>query len=152
MRLDRGETASQPWPRIARGFCLTTDYRGMGIHLPALPPGSLSFSSPSHRLSLATAFSSASPFSHFTTVSDSVNCPVAIDIPFPLNLRVKGRTRDHPKLVLARRVSTRNRYGELRHTCCDASKLIETNHTYFIKHRLLWSRNAFYMKTQGFQT
>lgn len=38
MRLDRGETASQPWPRIARGFCLTTDDRGMGIHLPALPP------------------------------------------------------------------------------------------------------------------
>jgi len=95
VRLDRGETASQPWPRIARGFCLTTDDRGTGIHLPALPPPPPPpplFPLPCPRpYYLPRSFSLSSPrLSLFTTVGGGVNCPVAADISLPLNPRHRG--------------------------------------------------------------
>lgn len=133
MRLDRGETASQPWPRIARGLCLTTDYRGMGIHLPALPP---LCSLPSHSsvfLSLHIVFLFWLTFALFTTVSDGVNCPVAVNIPFKLmSERASERL---PQTVLEQLQSVR---------VTRMSRCIETNRNHVPrKHRLMVDKYVF---------
>lgn len=100
MRLDRGETASQPWPRIVRGVLFNDRLSRDGDSPASVAPCSLPslLSRALLCLSLATYFSPGSPFALFTTLSDGVNCLVAVDIPFPLNLWVKGRAGGCPEL------------------------------------------------------
>ena len=65
------------------GFCLTTDYRGMGIYLlvPSHPPTLSPSPLPMFTTSLYRPRSLRQPL-------HSVNCLVATDISLPLNLRI----------------------------------------------------------------